>query len=156
MDNKEITTFDKMKIFEEEIEPLIEKIDIICRRERMPYFFTCAVKNEKNGTKYISNMLSAVKSDRELENDVIVEGIKVLRGYHAVPSNNFEKDKQNYKVDESIKRKNVDSDDILDEIMRETVTLEEDAEEKDDDLETQENCWEELEPLYKECVEQVE
>lgn len=159
MENKEVEIFDKTKEFDEEIKPLIEKIDIKCREKRIPYFFTCAIKNNETGTQYSSNMLSSVKSGRNLENDVIAEGIKVLRGYHAVPSNKFESCQEEivFNGNAGKSNKNKDADDILEDLMHEVAEVEGMEEEsmKEDSSAEQDN-WKEPEPLYVDRMDVTE
>ena len=75
--------YNKEHIFDSQLKELLDKIDIICRQEQIPYFFTCAIKNDEQDTKYHSEMLSTLKSDRILKNDIIAECLKLLRGYHT-------------------------------------------------------------------------
>ena len=80
--------YNKEHIFDSQLKELLDKIDIICRQEQIPYFFTCAIKNDEQDTKYHSEMLSTLKSDRILKNDIIAECLKLLRGYHTTLSAN--------------------------------------------------------------------
>lgn len=71
--------YNKEHIFDSQLKEMLDKIDIICRQEQIPYFFTCAIKNDEQDTKYHSEMLSTLKSDRILKNDIIAEMLEIIK-----------------------------------------------------------------------------
>ncbi len=46
------TEYNKEKLYEQKVLPLIEEIKKICVVENLPIFFSCAVKNEDKKTTY--------------------------------------------------------------------------------------------------------
>lgn len=52
-------SYDKTKIYNEEIQPLIATVKRICIREKLPFFFTTAVANKNGETQYINELVAA-------------------------------------------------------------------------------------------------
>nr|WP_297765702.1 hypothetical protein [uncultured Butyrivibrio sp.] len=46
------TEYDMTKLYEAKVLPLINEIEKICVMEKLPIFFSCAVKNENGKTEY--------------------------------------------------------------------------------------------------------
>ena len=146
--------YNKEHIYDSQLKELLDKIDIICRQEQIPYFFTCAIKNDEQDTKYHSEMLSTLKSDRILKNDIIAECLKLLRGYHTTLSANVSTSLKNA---ENIKL-TMSDEDILDNIMHKAAVEEmgknDSGNDNSTDLSTElsadDNASIELECLHKE------
>ena len=51
--------YDKRKFYKTKLEPLIHELKLQCNMEHMPMFVTVAVKNDKAGTEYASDMVLA-------------------------------------------------------------------------------------------------
>lgn len=81
--SKQLTHYDKKMVFDKEVQPLVEKIESICRTNNIPFFFTAAVKNDGNDTEYVSRTLSALPMDIYLKNDRLINHIKVAAGFEV-------------------------------------------------------------------------
>ena len=78
--------FDKEKEYKElckkfKIEDFIEE----CRSEKIPFFITACVKNDENGSIYLSDASATGSQDIELKDDHIIKHISVLNGFDTVP-----------------------------------------------------------------------
>lgn len=77
--------FNKTNSYEQEIKSYVKKILLLCERERIPAFFTFAIKNEGKDTDYITEMISATSVDVSLKNDKIARHALITAGFDAVP-----------------------------------------------------------------------
>ena len=92
--------FDKEKEYKElckrfKIEDFIEE----CRSEKIPFFITACVKNDENGSTYLSDASATGSQNIELKDDHIIKHISVLNGFDTVPHRRniemiFEEDNQ--------------------------------------------------------------
>lgn len=73
--------YDKRKFYKTKLEPLIHELKLQCNMEHMPMFVTVAVKNDKAGTEYASDMVLA-GSGTELENNRISKLLLELNNIH--------------------------------------------------------------------------
>lgn len=80
----ELTIYDKEKLFKEEIKPVMQKLVRLCAINKIPCFVTAAVKNNENGTKYISDMNSPVTNEIVLKENQITSMANVLNGFDVV------------------------------------------------------------------------
>lgn len=79
--------FDKKKVYKElckkyKIEEFIEE----CRSESIPFFITACVKNDEDGSEYVSDASATGSQGIRLKDDQIVKHISILNGFDAVPS----------------------------------------------------------------------
>ena len=84
--SKEEMNFDKEKEYKElckkfKIEDFIEE----CRSEKIPFFITACVKNDENGSIYLSDASATGSQNIELKDDHIIKHISVLNGFDTVP-----------------------------------------------------------------------
>lgn len=80
-----ITEYDRTKVFLEEIEALSGKLAVLCDQYQIPMFMTFAVKNDKDGTIYRSEVLSAAVEESVLMDDRIAKHVMVMNGFDVVP-----------------------------------------------------------------------
>jgi hypothetical protein len=76
----EKVTYDKKDTFENDIRPLAERIREICKRERIPFFYTFAVSLESGATSYESIFASPEETEAHLTEDHIKEHIRIASG----------------------------------------------------------------------------
>lgn len=81
----ETTKFDKTDEYETEIINLVFKLRAACNRNKIPMFLSLAVKNDKNGTVYKNEMVSADSLGYKLQDDHLVRFVDILNGFDAVP-----------------------------------------------------------------------
>lgn len=81
------TVYDREAVYKEEIDPLLRKIMQVCAMNGIPCFVTFAVKNDDKGTKYVSDMYSAITNDIALKDDNICKMANVLNGFDVVEQN---------------------------------------------------------------------
>ena len=78
-----ITEYDKSKLFEEEVRPLLTKIESICKANALPFFFTAATVSTEQGTTYENSASTALPMGIFLRNDQLVEHVKVAAGFET-------------------------------------------------------------------------
>lgn len=80
--------YNKEEIFKEKILPVRYEFMKLCKLYDIPTIVTNAVCNtEDGGTKYSSDMVSAVTNDVPLNDDKIVKIANVLNGFDVVEKN---------------------------------------------------------------------
>lgn len=62
----------------------IKEIDNLCAQHRIPYFFSAAIANDNEGTKYENTCRSALPFGIALTDDRITTYLKVYRGCEVV------------------------------------------------------------------------
>lgn len=77
--------FDKTEEYNDEIIDLVTKLRIACNRNKMPMFVSICTKNNEKETVYKNEMVSAASSGIRLKDDKLVEFVKILNGFSAVP-----------------------------------------------------------------------
>ena len=77
---KELTVYDATDAFEE-IRPLIKRIDIICKANKIPYMFAACVKNDENGSEYSYDGNFCGSNEIVLKDDKITDFIRILAGF---------------------------------------------------------------------------
>lgn len=82
---KELTKYDKVKNFEKECKPLLEKLALYCSLNDIPFFFTAAVKNDEKGTIYKSDIVGVGSKNIKLKEDNISKHIAVQSGFDVIP-----------------------------------------------------------------------
>lgn len=80
-----MTEFNKTESYKNTILPLLEQIEQLCKMEKLPFFFTIAIANDKKGTKYESTALTPVPMELMLAEDKIVKHINVVNGFDTIP-----------------------------------------------------------------------
>lgn len=81
---KEITVFNKEKIYKEEIHPLIVDLLQACNRHEMPLFLAVCDKNDVKGTDYKLEMISPTSNNIILTDDKVVDWVNVYNGFTTV------------------------------------------------------------------------
>ena len=80
--------FNKEQIYINEIQPLVEQINDLCKNRKIPMFFSAAIKEENGQTDYKTVFCSSAQTEQRLDDDHIAKHILVSRGFHvhAFPS----------------------------------------------------------------------
>ena len=81
---KTMTIYNKTKEYNEQIKPLLEKLDMACERLSVPYFATFATENSDTETKYQNSSRTPAPLKLELADNKIIDHIKVLNGFEVV------------------------------------------------------------------------
>ena len=76
-----ITKYDKRELFDQEVKPLLSKIESVCKSSGIPFFFSAATESSDTGTTYENYACSALPMGIFLLNDHFVEHIKVSAGF---------------------------------------------------------------------------
>ena len=77
--------FDRTAEYNNEIIDLVLKLRSACNRNKIPMFVSLCVKNDEKGSTYKNEMVSAVSSGSDLEDDKFVKFVNVLNGFETVP-----------------------------------------------------------------------
>lgn len=78
------TEFNKEEFYNEEIEKRIIELKQLCNREKIPFFVAVCVKNDKHGTEYKKDMLTAQICDVELKDDIVPKLVNVTLGFDII------------------------------------------------------------------------
>jgi hypothetical protein len=84
---EKVTVYDKEELFKKDVKPLLDELMRVCAVNKIPAFFTCAVKSLPDQTVYSSDMFSGVTNNVTLKNDNIVKMANVLNGFDVVAEN---------------------------------------------------------------------
>jgi len=76
-------TFNKEKIYEEKVVPILDELKKVCSAERIPMFASFAVKNDPVDTKYKSTAVSTINDEIVLTKDYIREYINIQNGFRT-------------------------------------------------------------------------
>jgi len=76
--------FNKKKEFKKGVMPLLEKIDEICREEKVPYFFSAAVASDGEKYDYERKALTPTELGVVLPDSEIMHHMMVAKGLDAV------------------------------------------------------------------------
>lgn len=83
-------SFDKRKIYDEKIAPLVHELYVLCDKEKIPFFFEACVADPSVTEKlqqewiYRAQMLSPAELDMQISNDYITSCLKIYNGYTPV------------------------------------------------------------------------
>ena len=75
-----ITPYDKKKVFETYIRPVLKELEELCYEHDIPMFFTAAVANSNKGTDYESAMIMDDIKELKLKKNHIVDMVKIING----------------------------------------------------------------------------
>lgn len=82
--DRNLTVYDAEKTYKDKIEPLVEEIKKTCAIEKIPFFFTCAVKNDADGTKYVNDGVLTGSYGISLETDHFPPILGVMNGARII------------------------------------------------------------------------
>lgn len=78
---KSLTEFDEKESYQEEIEPLVKKLDTLCKARNIPYFFAACVSNSDEGSHYEFNGNLCGSNEIVLKEDKITDFVRILCGF---------------------------------------------------------------------------
>lgn len=84
-EEKKLTIIDAEEYFEQECRPLLDELRNKCFLGHVPCFFTAVVKNDSEGTKYVSDGYMTGSSNINLKEDHIKNHLLVAAGCIAKP-----------------------------------------------------------------------
>jgi hypothetical protein len=76
--------FNKKNEFKEVVAPLLDKIDAICKEEKVPYFFSAAVASDGEEYEYECKYLTPTELGIKLPDSEIMHHIMVAKGHEAI------------------------------------------------------------------------
>lgn len=79
--NKNISIYDKTKLYEQEIEIKLKEIKKLCAKNDIPFFCGFAVKNTENKTSYKYDGFLPAAMDLVLTDDIFNSHLGVIRGF---------------------------------------------------------------------------
>ena len=79
-----VSTYNKHKVYEVSVLPLIEKIHTLCKDYSIPFFFTAAVENTESATTSENISLSPHSAEIHLMDDRIENCIKISSGCEVI------------------------------------------------------------------------
>lgn len=84
MSKKNASYYDKKEIFEKECRPLLSELVSKCHLYNLPFFFSCCVANDENGSEYVNEISSAAGRGLTLTKDSIADYTCVVLGFSVV------------------------------------------------------------------------
>lgn len=77
-------TYNKSSIYHSEIEPLVQKLSVLCYEKGLPCFISVALSNTEEGhTEYASELISPDKVRVALNDDHISRHVNILNGFQT-------------------------------------------------------------------------
>lgn len=80
-----MSEFDRSELYEKHVKEHVKKALLACDFHHIPAFLTFAVANDKDGTTYVTEMLSAAAEGEVLKDDRLVKHALVMDGFTVVP-----------------------------------------------------------------------
>ena len=80
-----MTNFDKRKQFEEECRKTLTELVGKCNDLKIPFFWSCCVKNDETGSDYVSDGVMTGSNQIELKDDRIKRHLLVNIGFDVIP-----------------------------------------------------------------------
>ena len=77
--------FDKTEEYNKILSGLMHNVIKYCSANGIPVFISACIKNDKDGSLYKSDMVSAASADIKLKDDKLVKFVNVLNGFDTVP-----------------------------------------------------------------------
>ena len=77
--------FDKTEEYNKILSGLMHNVIKYCSANGIPVFISACIKNDKDGSLYKSDMVSAASADIKLIDDKLVKFVNVLNGFDTVP-----------------------------------------------------------------------
>lgn len=105
--SEELSVYDATKKYQTEIEPLVENIKKVCALNNIPFFFTCAVKNDEKETVYKNDGVLTGSFGINLKDDKFAPILGVINGGRVVFSEN-----EDESLSEEINSLLMDDDDL--------------------------------------------
>lgn len=82
---KEVDCFDKKEIFEKNCRELLDKLVLECSLNKIPFFFTACVQNDRENSVYERGMVGPGSRAIHLADDQISKHLAVIRGFDVIP-----------------------------------------------------------------------
>lgn len=88
--DRNITPFDKTRIYTEQIEPIIDNLIKMCTIHNVPIFITCCTQNDEEKTTYERHSVPADAHNLNLTNDEIQKHLCLQLGFDTIYRNDVE------------------------------------------------------------------
>lgn len=82
--SENLSVYDATKKYKEEILPLVNQIKKVCAINSIPFFFTCAVKNDEKETQYENEGVLTGSYGINLKTDYFAPILGVLNGGRVI------------------------------------------------------------------------
>lgn len=76
-----LTVFNAEDIYETEIKPLAEKINVICKANKIPFILGVCVSNDEEDSKYEYTANLCGSNEIKLKDDKITDFLRILAGF---------------------------------------------------------------------------
>ena len=80
-----VTEFDYQDYFNEHCKPLLDKLETVCTRGSIPFFYTACVKNTPADSVYVSDDVMTGSTGIVLTDDRLQKHLLINCGFDAVP-----------------------------------------------------------------------
>ncbi len=85
MQKKIISEYDKKKMYNKEIKPIVEQLKAKSAMLGIPFFFSACVKNTQEESEYVNEGFLCGSGDIVLKDDRITPHLNIALGFRAVP-----------------------------------------------------------------------
>lgn len=152
----DVVEYDKIKEYENNIEPVVAKLKEVCTLARIPMFVTCAVKNNSKETKYKNEIVHGIvgiklRDDRIADILLRISGFKIkhpkyvenalnalekyldeieIKGDENIPNTTDSRIDDLARITQSESRQNISAFDLFDdeEILRDEIKIKKNTE----------------------------
>lgn len=80
-EEKQLKIYDKKKIYEKDIQPLIDVLLQECNRREIPIFIGACTKNTKTSSEYKLDIISPTSNGIYLSDDKFIDWVNVYNGF---------------------------------------------------------------------------
>ncbi len=87
---EKLTVYDSTDYYREQVEPLIKKLKTVCEQGMVPFYVTCAVKNDESGTEYKSDGHLCGSGGYHLKDDQLTKHLSIELGFVTLPRDTME------------------------------------------------------------------
>lgn len=77
---EQLTIYNQKGVYEKELAPLLDKIKVICRINKIPLFYSCAISNSEDKTNYMNDGALPGSLQVSLKDDFFAQYLLILQG----------------------------------------------------------------------------
>ncbi len=76
--------YNKQEEFEDKIKPLVDEIERLCYKGKIPMFASFAIQNSARDTNYHNMFISPKIVNQKLQKDFMKQYIRIINGYKVI------------------------------------------------------------------------
>lgn len=122
-------------VAKKEIEELISQLEVVCNRNRIPFFFTMAKANSEDKTSYYSAVMNPTLYNFSIIDDKFSDFVNILNGFKTYYSSSNSEDEEYSELIKEYEIKEMQNSDKVYEEFEEEISDLYDSEDSEDDNE---------------------